>query len=75
VNLEELNCSNNELTDLNLSKNTKLVKLDCSNNKLTEIPSIENCIELDEENFNFEGNELEKVDVKDFFSKKLNAGK
>ena len=35
--LESLNCSNNHLTKLDVSKNTKLKSLNCSNNQLTEL--------------------------------------
>jgi len=35
--LEEVYCSNNELTNLNISKNTKLKKLDYSDNILTKL--------------------------------------
>jgi len=37
VNLEELYCYNNQLTDLNLGKCLKLKRLNCENNKLTKI--------------------------------------
>ncbi|CAG8472808.1 2988_t:CDS:2 [Ambispora gerdemannii] len=37
VNLEELDCSNNLLTNLNLSQCTKLKKLKCDYNQLTEL--------------------------------------
>lgn len=36
-NLTELICKNNELTALDVSKNTKLVTLDCSNNQIKEL--------------------------------------
>ena len=35
--ITELNCSNNQLTSLDLSKNTALGRLFCSNNKLTSL--------------------------------------
>ena len=35
--LAVLDCSNNKLTKLDVSKNTKLIYLDCSNNKLTKL--------------------------------------
>ncbi|CAG8693917.1 12277_t:CDS:1, partial [Ambispora gerdemannii] len=38
-------CSNNDLTTLNLTNSTQLVKLDCSHNKLTEL-DINKCSEL-----------------------------
>ncbi|WP_296381257.1 T9SS type A sorting domain-containing protein [Winogradskyella sp.] len=35
--LENLNCSNNTITELDLSSNTNLLNLDCSNNILTDL--------------------------------------
>ncbi|MCL1874314.1 MAG: hypothetical protein FWF85_09410 [Clostridiales bacterium] len=35
--LQELNCSGNQLTELDLSNNTALIKLYCSDNKLAEL--------------------------------------
>jgi hypothetical protein len=35
--LTDLNCSDNELTSLDVSQNTALTTLDCSNNQLTEL--------------------------------------
>jgi len=46
-NLIELNCSNNQLTTLDLSKNTNLTKLFCTGNKLIELDFSKN-IELQE---------------------------
>ncbi len=37
VNLENLNCGNNQLTSLDISKNTALTGLDCSSNQLTNL--------------------------------------
>lgn len=37
TNLLTLNCSGNQLTSLDLSKNTNLARLDCSDNKLTSL--------------------------------------
>ena len=36
-NLKKLDCSNNQLTELDVSKNTELVTLDCSGNELTSL--------------------------------------
>ena len=45
-NLQELNCSNNKLTDLP-SLNDNLQKLNCSNNELTYLPNLnDNLTEL-----------------------------
>src|SRR5215213_960686 len=37
VSLKELNCSDNKLTNLKISKCTKLEKLNCDNNQLTNL--------------------------------------
>ncbi len=37
TNLQELNCQDNELTELDVSANTELTILNCSNNQLTEL--------------------------------------
>ena|SRR5688572_1586189 len=37
LNLEKLDCSDNQLTSLDISKNTQLVELDCSYNQITNI--------------------------------------
>ena len=37
INLEYLNCHNNQLTELDLSKNIKLNELSCNNNQLIEL--------------------------------------
>ncbi|CAA0189172.1 InlB B-repeat-containing protein [Tenacibaculum maritimum] len=37
INLTELNCNYNLISQLNLSKNTKLKRVHCSNNKLTSL--------------------------------------
>ncbi|CAG8466146.1 31313_t:CDS:10, partial [Racocetra persica] len=47
--LEELNCSNNQLTSLDISKNTKLKKINCSNNQFTTL-NLENLPSLTEFN-------------------------
>ncbi len=46
TSIETLICSNNSLTELDLSKNTKLKSLDCQNNSLTELV-LSNNTELD----------------------------
>lgn len=40
--LKELNCDNNQLTSLDVSKNTKLVKLICAKNALTSLNTSQN---------------------------------
>ncbi|PKY60302.1 hypothetical protein RhiirA4_483869 [Rhizophagus irregularis] len=35
INLEKLDCSNNKLTSLNISKNVKLTEIDCSQNNMS----------------------------------------
>ena len=42
INLEILDCYNNQLTELDLSKNIKLEYLYCHNNKLTELDITKN---------------------------------
>jgi hypothetical protein len=37
INLENLNCSNNQLTGLDIRKNIRLIDLDCSQNNLTNL--------------------------------------
>ena len=37
LNLEKLDCSNNNITHLNLSQNTKLTQLNCQNNQLVQL--------------------------------------
>lgn len=37
INVSEINCSNNLLTNLDLGQNAKLEKLNCSNNKLSRL--------------------------------------
>jgi Leucine-rich repeat (LRR) protein len=60
--LKELDCSDNKLTDLNLSNCLQLEKLYCSNNSLTNLNSLlsslkhEKIKELDLSNNNFKGN-------------------
>ncbi len=45
ASLETLSCYNNELTELDLSKNVKLKTLDCAQNKLTKL-DVTKCTEL-----------------------------
>ena len=45
INLDILNCSTNQLTELDLSKNIKLIELFCDNNQLIELDLTKN-IEL-----------------------------
>ncbi|PKY49640.1 hypothetical protein RhiirA4_528245 [Rhizophagus irregularis] len=45
VNLEKLNCSENELTSLDISKNKQLTEIDCSQNKLI-ILDLSNCLNI-----------------------------
>ncbi len=60
VNLVELSCSFNELTELNLSKNTKLQILWCYDNKLTKLDVTANT-ELVE--LNYFNNKISKIDL------------
>ncbi|CAB4415370.1 unnamed protein product [Rhizophagus irregularis] len=45
VNLEKLNCSENELTSLDISKNKQLTEIDCSQNKLISL-DLSNCLNI-----------------------------
>ncbi|CAB4414905.1 unnamed protein product [Rhizophagus irregularis] len=45
INLEKLDCSNNKLTSLNISKNVKLTEIDCSQNKLINL-NLSNCLNI-----------------------------
>ena len=58
--IEELDCSRNNLTSLDISQNTRIKTLNCSYNLLTEL-SVENQTELNSLNCNF--NRLESLDV------------
>lgn len=53
--LEKLNCSNNKITQLDLSRNINLTTLDVSNNKLTELDLSHNTLLTD---VNVNGNDL-----------------
>ena len=44
-NLKNLDCSNNNITHLNLSQNTKLTKINCQNNQLVQLV-VTGCTEL-----------------------------
>lgn len=70
-NLEELNCKENDISDLNLSENLKLTYLDCTYNYLNSELDLSKNIELKTlicrnmklENLNLENNtKLEKLD-------------
>ena len=58
--LEGLNCARNQLTELNVSKNTALISLDCSRNQLKEL-DVSNNTALD--GLACEENRLTKLDV------------
>ena len=58
--LTNLLCVENQLTALNVSKNTKLTRLDCWSNQLTEL-SVSGCTELTR--LNCYGNQLTTLDV------------
>lgn len=60
TNLEVLYCEGNELTRLNVSKNTKLTRLDCDDNQLTKLDVSKNT-EL--ESLSCSYNQLTKLDV------------
>lgn len=59
-NLQSLNCSNNVLTELDLSKNVALEYLDCSNNKLTYLDVSKN---MNLETLYCSDNQLASLDI------------
>jgi Leucine-rich repeat (LRR) protein len=70
-NLTELKCQNNQLTTLNLSRNTKLTRLICYSNKIAEL-DISKSIKLEE--LVCWGNELTQLNVSNNTKlKKLNC--
>lgn len=60
VDLEHLNCKNNQITELNVSFNTNLRFLYCESNQLSEIDVSDN---LNLEWFHFTNNQISTVDV------------
>ena len=60
TNLEVLECRNNQLTSLNVSKNIKLQKLFCGSNQLTKL-EIENNVEL--LRLDCDNNQLSSLDI------------
>ena len=58
--LRYLRCSSNQLTKLDISKNTKLETLDCNNNQLNEL-DVSNNIEL--KNLDCSTNKLTELDI------------
>jgi Leucine-rich repeat (LRR) protein len=60
INLTKLNCSSNQLTNLDVSKNTALIELVCYNNQLTSL-DITNCTALTK--LSCSGNKLTNLDV------------
>ena len=64
--LTSLNCHSNQLTELDLTKNTKLQTLQCSNNQLTSLILSKNATSLT--SINCDGNRLRGSSVDDFIS-------
>ena len=60
TDLEELRCKNNQISSINLSKNTLLNTLDMTNNQLTTLDLSKNLVM---ENLYVEGNQLTALDV------------
>ena len=58
--IKQLDCSNNHLTNLDLSKNTKLTELNCSNNQLTDL-NVKKSTKLKE--IYCSDNQLSQIDV------------
>lgn len=61
LNLEEVNCSNNNITKIVMDSVGELVKFDCSNNDLMAL-DVSQCFKLEE--LNCSGNQLMELDVK-----------
>ena len=62
TNLQELDCSNNQLKSLNLKENTNLTKINCSGNKLEEINLGNSKLEV----INCQDNQLKNIDLSSF---------
>ncbi|PKK72583.1 hypothetical protein RhiirC2_848300 [Rhizophagus irregularis] len=60
VNLELLNCCDNQLIDLNISNNKKLIDIDCSQNKLNQLDT-SNCKNINIINVHY--NQLNKIPI------------
>ena len=60
LNLEEVNCSNNNITKIVMDSVGELVKFDCSNNDLMTL-DVSQCLKLEE--LNCSGNQLMELDV------------
>ena len=60
LNLEEVNCSNNEIRNIVMDSVGELVKFDCSNNDLMTL-DVSQCFKLQE--LNCSGNQLMELDV------------
>ena len=61
LNLEEVDCSNNNITRIVMDSVGELVKFDCSNNDLMTL-DVSQCFKLEE--LNCSGNQLMELDVK-----------
>ena len=61
LNLEEVNCSNNNITKIVMDSVGELVKFDCSNNDLMAL-DVSQCFKLEE--LNCSGNQLMELNVK-----------
>lgn len=61
INLKNFNCSNNKITQIDISKNIALTELDCSSNKLTKL-DVSNNLSLN--NLNCFQNNLPSLDVR-----------
>ncbi len=59
-NLYTLDCNDNDLTTLNISQNTHLIKLDCSFNQLTDLDVTQNVFL---QSFSCSNNQLTSLDV------------
>ncbi|RGB40275.1 hypothetical protein C1646_663991 [Rhizophagus diaphanus] len=68
INLEKIDCSENQITSLDISKNKLLIDINCSNNKLTSL-DLRNCLNIKSVTANC--NQLNELKLPDSNSEKL----
>ncbi|EXX75676.1 Rad53p [Rhizophagus irregularis DAOM 197198w] len=68
INLEKIDCSENQITSLDISKNKLLTDINCSNNKLTSL-DLRNCLNIKSVTANC--NQLNELKLLDLNNEKL----
>ncbi|CAB4433388.1 unnamed protein product [Rhizophagus irregularis] len=68
INLEKIDCSENQITSLDISKNKLLTDINCSNNKLTSL-DLRNCLNIKSVTANC--NQLNELKLPDSNNEKL----